>query len=314
MDGHAPPCTAPCCYWPHGRPDTFYTQPAHPPFHSGHQPYVSAQPLQVNNTIHTGPYLLRPSCVYSSDHDWGYPGLAAGPEAACFPATRRLATVLLPTRRFHISHRLLTHLLPRVATAPHTGPFSPLAYLGPSITARFPPALFPDPGPSVLAALTLLFGGLERMSRGEGAPSLFGGLESRFGNARDQVAVAAETFRVAFALCVVLDMGAGLGCSDELASHVGRFLLDLMPRLDVLGRGGGNTAVCAVVLGFAKVFRATAECVEVLGYLWDGLDGGEREFVARTLREGLVSGGVNSNAHRMWRALREMGMAGHSGL
>lgn len=153
------------------------------------------------------------------------------------------------------------------------------------------------------------------MSRDDGGErSLFGGLELGLGAARDPARVAAEAFRVAFALCVVLDMGAGLGCGDGLAAHVGRFLLDLAPRLRVLEDGGRNRAACAAVLGFAKVFRGTEACVGVLAGLWDGLGGGEREFVVATLREGLVAGGVDSNAHRMWRALREMGAVGRPGM
>ena len=143
---------------------------------------------------------------------------------------------------------------------------------------------------------------------GEEELSLFGALEARLAGALDQARTAAETFRVGFALCVALDIGTGLGCSDELAAHVGRFLLRLLPRLWLLGGGGGNRITCAVVLGFAKVFRETAECVEVLRGLWDRLDGGEKAFVVASLRVALVGGDVDSNAHRMWRALRELGV------
>lgn len=309
MDGWGQPQAAHGCCDPYAFCDPCYAYPTDVPIDQ-HQPYVSAHPLQVNNSIHTDPYYLRrPSRLYSYDYDWNYPGLP-DPENLYHPAPRRLTAVVLPTRRFHVSHTLLTHLLPRAAMAPLTGPFSPLAFLGPAIATRFPPALFPDPGPSVLAALTLLFEGLERISRDDGTQNLFSGLELGPQNARDQVRVAADTFRLAFALCVVLDMSAGFGCADELAEHVGWFLLDLMPRLYVLEVEGRNRAVCAVVLGFAKVFRGTAECVEVLAGLWGGLGGGEREFVVGTLREGLVAGGVDSNAHRMWRALGEMGIVG----
>lgn len=258
----------------------------------------SAHPVQVNN-IYTHPHHHTPPNFPSYNHP-GVPAANPAPHHTRDPR-RRLTTVLLPTRRFHVPHPLLTHLLPRAAAAPLAGPFSPLDFLGTSTLTRFPPPLFPDPRPHVMAALTLLFEGLERMSRGGEEHGLFDSLELGLGGARDRRGVAGETFRVAFALCVVLDMGAGLGCADELAVHVGRFLLELLPRVE------GNEA-CAVVLGYAKVFRPTEECMEVLGTLWDGLDGGERRFVVGALRDGVVRGGVDSNAHRMWRALGELGV------
>ncbi|SPO01471.1 uncharacterized protein DNG_04144 [Cephalotrichum gorgonifer] len=222
------------------------------------------------------------------------------------PTRRALTTVVLPNRRFLVSRPLMDHLLPRAANAPHHGaPFSPIAFLGPTAPARLPPHLFPDPIPPLTDALTLLFERLERISREEDAApssshSFFDGLEFRLDNVRDQPRVLVETFRVAFALCVVLDMDGGLGCADELAAHLGRFLARLLPRLYVLGgdgpgpgpgpgpEGGVSGAVCGALLGYAKVFRETGECLEVLGALWDGLDAGERVMWMALGRLGLL--------------------------
>lgn len=178
------------------------------------------------------------------------------------------------------------------------------------IPTRFPADLFPDALQPLNDALTLLFERLERISReGSTEHAFFDGLEFRLENARDQLRVLEETFRVAFALCIVLDLDAGMGCAPELAEHLGQFLLGLLPRLYVLGNASSRV-VCGVVLGYAKVFRRTEECMAVLRGLWDGLDDGERGYVVSTLRSAIAGAGPRSNARRMWTALGEMGLLG----
>lgn len=290
------------------------------------QPYAPAgHPVQVNNHIHA-----YPPATHDSGHDrpaapsghaqttyhhgthyhGAYPPVTHRhalnhPRASVAPR-RNLTTIILPARRFLVSTPLLSHLLPRTTATPT--PLSPLSLLGPLIPTRFPPELFPEPLRPLTDALTLLFERLERISREESTEhAFFDGLEFRLDNARDQLRVIEETFRVAFALCVALDLDAGMGCAPELAGHLGRFLLGLLPRLYVLGNASSR-AVCAVMLGYAKVFRSTGECMSLLRGLWDGLDGGERAFVVSALRSAIVGPGPGSNARRMWGALGELGL------
>lgn len=176
------------------------------------------------------------------------------------------------------------------------------------IPTRFPRDLFSEPLRPLTDALTLLFERLERISREESTEhAFFDGLEFRLENARDQLRVIEETFRVAFALCFALDLDAGMGCAPELAEHLGRFLLGLLPKLYVL-ESASTSVVGAVVLGYAKVFRRTGGCMDVLSGLWDGLDGGERAYVVSALGSAIAGAGPGANARRMWGALDEMGL------
>ncbi|KAF6843008.1 hypothetical protein CMUS01_02504 [Colletotrichum musicola] len=124
-------------------------------------------------------------------------------------------------------------------------------------------------------------------------------------NARDRVGTVHEIFWHVFLLCCVLDQDRALGCSEPLARSIGEFLVEFAPRVEAFMPPG---AVQFLFVGYARIFRETPFESQVLRELWDVMDVVDQTSLRNLIGPQLARGGMGSNAHRVWTALRHLGL------
>ncbi|KAM0326701.1 hypothetical protein ACHAQA_006572 [Verticillium albo-atrum] len=225
---------------------------------------------------------------------------------------RITVTVILPTgERALLDRTHLLNLLPRTRNAPHAGrgPVFDLA----GFLADYNPGLNDIPAETFTAgfttALTFVIRHIEALGQHHPRTALFSRHRALLDAvpARDQPVLTFELFTHAFFVCCALDQDRALGCADGLALEVLRWLLDLLPRVQLLG---GPAWAVYLFVGFARVFRATRPQVAVLGAFWNALDEEERRVVNGLVGERASGEGREGNTARVLDALRGLRAAG----
>ncbi|WYZ44891.1 hypothetical protein EsH8_VIII_000207 [Colletotrichum jinshuiense] len=162
-------------------------------------------------------------------------------------------------------------------------------------------------------AATFIFRHLEGLCHSYASPYGAGGgsfdmfSRPRFllANARNRAATVHEIFWHVFILCCVLDQDRALGCSEMLARPIAEFLLEFMPSVEAFLP---PLAVQMMFLGYARIFRESRFELEVLRELWELMDNMDQIVIRNLMGSQLPANGMGSNVHRVWTALRHLGL------
>ncbi|KAM0271168.1 hypothetical protein ACHAQH_009150 [Verticillium albo-atrum] len=267
---------------------------------SGYHPSQSQDSSTDNLAIFNNPYT-----------DPHYRHLSSGLTPLTSPHLHRRCTVILPSgeRALLDRHHLLA-LLPRTRNAPNAGRSS--VFNIPSFLADYASNLNDIPQEDFdlgfNAALTFVIRHVEAISLNRNR-ALFTRQRALLANisARDQPALVSELFQHALFVCCALDQDRALGCSEGLGLEVVKWLLELLPRVQLHGPLEG---VVYLFVGFARVFRATTGQITVLGRFWNALEEEERGVINGIMGEGVGGEGRGGNTARVLQALRGLRDAG----
>ncbi|RSL85764.1 hypothetical protein CEP51_003136 [Fusarium floridanum] len=249
---------------------------------------------------------------------YGYPPIAqmapfviaanpvSTPASAPAPAPRRTMLVVilyeLPPqdgqfgaegRRFHLDRDTLFTLLPRTRFAVRRGALDLRSFFLPEDMEPHPPSI-------IHRALHFLFSHLEEHSR-TGTLDMFGTAEQQIEHGSVRTSVVKRWAAMVHALCVILNNDNGLGCSEELLSHILNFFELLIQDIHNL-IGWDETTI--LFEAFAGVFRTERrDLTSQLNRIWDRFDPEVQEQLLRDMRRALPAEGIDGMAHRMYRAL-----------
>ncbi|KAL0944869.1 uncharacterized protein CTRU02_202756 [Colletotrichum truncatum] len=137
------------------------------------------------------------------------------------------------------------------------------------------------------------------------SPDLFARPRFLLANIRDRVGTIHEIFWHVLLLCCVLDQDRALGCSEMFARSIGEFLVEFMPRVETYMPPG---AAQLLFVGYARIFRETRFEMEVLRELWEMMDDVDQVYLRNMIGPQLAGNGMGNNAHRIWTALRHLGL------
>ncbi|KAF9880106.1 hypothetical protein CkaCkLH20_02060 [Colletotrichum karsti] len=124
-------------------------------------------------------------------------------------------------------------------------------------------------------------------------------------NARNRLDTIQEIYWHLFLLCCVLDQDRAFGCSDMFARPIGEFLVEFMPRVEAFMPPG---AAQLLFVGYARIFRETRVEIGFLRELWEMMDDIDQMRLRETIGPQLAGNGMGNNAHRIWTALRHLGL------
>ncbi|KAH7022319.1 hypothetical protein EDB80DRAFT_6048 [Ilyonectria destructans] len=296
--------------------------PAHPRFRASrprlcerHRAMMNADLMDEHHLERNNDY-LEPRQVGPRLADWlnsqieprlGRPegaGLRPGGDPRFAPTRRRtMVAAILPhgmggdrftnQGTFNINRDLLFAHFPRAQDATQRGILDLDPFVRRAVADGHPKHM-------ICWALRFIFGHMERLSR-TGDLDIFGAAEQQIEDTLDRAGTVQDWAACMHAMCVVLDHGRGLGCSDELLSRVMTFLEGLFQDVQNL-LGWWQTTV--LFEAFAGVFRATRrDLVEQLHRIWNRFDTEVREDLMRGMRLALLRDNVEGRAHRMYRAL-----------
>ncbi|KAH7171424.1 hypothetical protein EDB81DRAFT_778440 [Dactylonectria macrodidyma] len=229
-----------------------------------------------------------------------------GPEFA--PARRpNLVVVILPRAisdptqdqvAFNIKRDLLFAYLPEAQNEVRRGVLELGALVQTAVADEHPEHM-------MRWALRFILGHIERLSR-TGDMDMFGDAEHLIDESLDRVSAVRTWASCMHGVCVVLEDERGLGCSDELLSHIMAFLEGLFQDVqNLLGRW--QTSV--LFEAFAGTFRTTrVDLVEQLYRIWDRFDPDVQDDIMHGIRAELVRDSAEGRAHRMYRTLQQRAM------
>ncbi|KAK1489285.1 hypothetical protein CCUS01_03330 [Colletotrichum cuscutae] len=142
-------------------------------------------------------------------------------------------------------------------------------------------------------------------SRGGAAFDLFARPRYLLANARDRFVTVREIFWHIFILCCVLDQDRAFGCSDSLARPIAEFLVDFLPSVEAFLP---PTAMQILFVGYARIFRESIFEMELLRQLWESMDVIGQTHIRGMMGPQLAANGMGNNVHRVWTALRHLGL------
>ncbi|TDZ38766.1 hypothetical protein C8035_v006595 [Colletotrichum spinosum] len=229
---------------------------------------------------------------------------------------RNGVTVILPDgTQVMVDRDMMHEYLPRTRNAQQGPVFLLPEFLrgynpGFAAAADFNPDAFRD---AFTAAATFVFRHIEALCRARanpygnmmGGPDMFERPRFLLANARNNPATVREIYWHVFVLCCVLDQDRALGCSEMFARPIGEFLLEFMPRVEAFMPPG---AAQLLFIGYARIFRETRFGMDVLRDMWEMMNVFDQTVLRNTIGPQLADQGMGSNAHRMWNALRQLGV------
>ncbi|KAF4464327.1 hypothetical protein FALBO_8828 [Fusarium albosuccineum] len=196
-------------------------------------------------------------------------------------------------RRFTVDRDVLATYLPRTRYAVRRGTLDLGSFF-------LPEDMEPHPLYPIHQALHLIFFHLQEFSR-TGVLDMFGAAEQQIQDDPVRADAVTQWAGMLHGICVVLDNGYGLGCSEGLLGHIFDFFEYLVGEVHNL-IGWDETTI--LFEAFAGIFRTRRrELVDQLHRIWDRFDPEVQEQLLRDMRRALPVEGIDGKAHRMYRAL-----------